>query len=122
MIDPTAVAVPAVSDEITLTEKAVAQVRRIMAQENIPDSHGLRVSVNGGGCSGIAYALGFGAGPMETDKVMQMHGLRVFVDPKSLFHISGTVLDYNDGLNGKGFVFQNPKAARTCGCGSSFGA
>lgn len=121
MIDPTAVAVPAVNDEITLTEKAVAQVRRLMAQENIPDAHGLRVSVKGGGCSGLSYALGFDAGPKETDKVMQMHGLRVFVDPKSLFHISGTVLDFSDGLNGKGFVFQNPQAARTCGCGSSFG-
>jgi iron-sulfur cluster assembly protein len=122
MIDPTAVAVPIVNDEITLTENAVAQVRRLMAQESIPDTHGLRVSVKGGGCSGLSYVLGFDAEPKETDKVMQMHGLRVFVDPKSLFHISGTVLDYNDGLNGKGFVFQNPKAARTCGCGSSFGA
>jgi iron-sulfur cluster assembly protein len=121
MIDPTAVAVPVTNGEIVLTEKAVAQVRRLMAQENIPDAHGLRVSVKGGGCSGLSYALGFDAEPKENDKVLQMHGMRVFVDPKSLFHISGTVLDYSDGLNGKGFVFQNPKAVRTCGCGSSFG-
>ena len=110
-----------VNDEISLTEKAVAEVRRLMAQENIPDTHGLRVSVKGGGCSGFSYAMGFDAEPKATDKVMEAHGLRVFVDPKSLFHISGTVLDYSDGLNGKGFVFKNPKAARTCGCGSSFG-
>ena len=121
MIDPTAVAVRITNEEISLTEKAVAQVRRLMAQENIPATHGLRVSVKGGGCSGLSYVLGFDADPKETDKVMEMHGMRVFVDPKSLFHISGTVLDYSDGLNGKGFIFQNPKAARTCGCGSSFG-
>ena len=110
-----------VNDEITLTEKAVARVRYLMAQENIPETHGLRVSVKGGGCSGLSYVMGFDASPKESDRVMQVHGLRVFVDPKSLFHISGTVLDYSDGLNAKGFVFQNPKAARTCGCGSSFG-
>jgi iron-sulfur cluster assembly protein len=81
----------------------------------------LRVSVKGGGCSGFSYVMGFDAEPRETDKVMVVNGLRVFVDPKSLFYISGTVLDYSDGLNGKGFVFQNPKAAKTCGCGSSFG-
>jgi len=121
MIDPTAVAVPIMHDEIRLTEKAVAQVRRLMAQENIPETHGLRVSVKGGGCSGLSYVLGFDADPKETDKVMEMYGMRVFLDPKSLFHISGTVLDFSDGLNGKGFIFQNPKAARTCGCGSSFG-
>jgi iron-sulfur cluster assembly protein len=108
-------------DEITLTEKAVAQVRRLMAQEKVPETHGLRVSVKGGGCSGLSYVMGFDASPKDSDKVVEVHGLRVFVDPKSLFHISGTVLDFSDGLNGKGFVFQNPKAARTCGCGSSFG-
>lgn len=121
MIDPTAVSMPVVSDEISLTGKAVEQVRRLMAQANIPDTHGLRVSVKGGGCSGLSYVMGFDAEPKEGDKVMHIDGLRVFVDPKSLFHVSGTVLDFSDGLNGKGFVFQNPKAARTCGCGSSFG-
>lgn len=110
-----------VNDEISLTEKAVAEVRRLMSSEKIPDTYGLRVSVKGGGCSGFSYVMGFDAGPKETDAVLEAHGLRVFVDPKSLFYISGTVLDYSDGLNGKGFVFKNPKAARTCGCGSSFG-
>jgi iron-sulfur cluster assembly protein len=65
--------------------------------------------------------LGFDEAPRETDKVMRLHGLHVYVDPKSLFYISGTVLDFSDGLNGKGFVFNNPQATRTCGCGSSFG-
>jgi iron-sulfur cluster assembly protein len=116
-----AVPAPIIDDEITLTEKAVSEVRRLMKGENIPESHGLRVSVKGGGCSGFSYVMGFDAGPKETDRIMEAFGLRVFVDPKSLFYISGTVLDFNDGLNGKGFVFRNPKAARTCGCGSSFG-
>jgi iron-sulfur cluster assembly protein len=110
-----------VDDEIVLTEKAVSEIRRLMSGQNVPASHGLRVSVKGGGCSGFSYVMGFEPEPKESDKIMDAFGLRVFVDPKSLFYISGTVLDYSDGLNGKGFVFRNPKAARTCGCGSSFG-
>jgi len=112
---------PIVNDEITLTPKAVAEVRRLMATGNIPERHGLRLSVKGGGCSGLSYVLGFDENPGEADKIMEAGGLRVFVDPKSLFYISGTVLDFSDGLNGKGFVFNNPQAQRTCGCGSSFG-
>jgi iron-sulfur cluster assembly protein len=112
---------PIVNDEITLTPKAVAEVRRLMATGNIPDRHGLRLSVKGGGCSGLSYVLGFDENPGDADKIMEAGGLRVFVDPKSLFYISGTVLDFSDGLNGKGFVFNNPQAQRTCGCGSSFG-
>jgi iron-sulfur cluster assembly protein len=121
MSNPSAMPETTVNDEISLTEKAAAELIRLMAQENIPADYGLRVSVKGGGCSGFSYVMGFDSGPKETDKVMDAHGLRVFVDPKSLFYISGTVLDFSEGLNGKGFVFQNPKAARTCGCGSSFG-
>ena len=112
---------PIVNDEITLTAKAAVEVRRLMASNNIPELHGLRVSVKGGGCSGMSYVLGFDEQPKESDSVMTAQGLRVFVDPKSLFYISGTVLDFSDGLNGKGFVFNNPQAQRTCGCGSSFG-
>jgi iron-sulfur cluster assembly protein len=112
---------PIVNDEISLTAKAVTEVRRLMSSNNIPESHGLRVSVKGGGCSGLSYVLGFDETPGEKDTVMAVEGLRVFVDPKSLFYISGTVLDFSDGLNGKGFVFNNPKASKTCGCGSSFG-
>ena len=112
---------PIVNDEITLTPKAVAEVGRLMATGNIPDRHGLRLSVKGGGCSGLSYVLGFDENPGDADKIMEAGGLRVFVDPKSLFYISGTVLDFSDGLNGKGFVFNNPQAQRTCGCGSSFG-
>jgi iron-sulfur cluster assembly protein len=121
MSNPSVVPDAIVNDEIALTEKAAAEVKRLMAEESIPETYGLRVSVRGGGCSGFSYVMGFDDGPKEADKVVDAYGLRVFVDQKSLFYISGTVLDFSEGLNGKGFVFKNPKAARTCGCGSSFG-
>jgi iron-sulfur cluster assembly protein len=112
---------PTMSEEIAMTEKAAAQVRKLKTENSIPETHGLRVGVKGGGCSGLTYVLGFDEHPKENDVVMEQHGLRVFVDPKSLFYLSGTVLDFSDGLNGKGFVFNNPQAAKTCGCGNSFG-
>ncbi len=116
MVDPTAQ-----QEEIALTEKAAAQVRKIKAENSIPESHGLRLAVKGGGCSGMTYVLGFDEAPKEKDVILQHHGITVFVDPKSLFFLSGTVLDFSDGLNGKGFVFNNPQAKKTCGCGNSFG-
>jgi iron-sulfur cluster assembly protein len=112
---------PDVGEEIMLTEKAAAQVAKVKSENNIPAEHGLRLGVKGGGCSGLSYVLGFDEKPSEKDKVFTVRGVTVFVDPKSLFYLSGTVLDFSDGLNGKGFVFNNPQAAKTCGCGSSFG-
>lgn len=112
---------PVLNEEISLTEKAAKQVMRVRAENNIPAAHGLRLAVKGGGCSGLSYVLGFDEQPNEKDKVFTAHGVTVFVDPKSLFYLSGTVLDFSDGLNGKGFVFNNPQATKTCGCGSSFG-
>ncbi len=112
---------PVLNEEISLTEKAAQQVRKIRTENNIPETHGLRLSVKGGGCSGLTYVLGFDEGPGEKDRVMECFGIRVFVDPKSAFYLSGTVLDFSDGLNGKGFVFNNPQATKTCGCGNSFG-
>lgn len=112
---------PVLDEEITLTEKAAAQVVKVKAENKIPESHGLRLGVKGGGCSGLSYVLGFDEAPKETDKVFTVHNITVFIDPKSLFYLSGTVLDFSDGLNGKGFVFNNPQASKTCGCGSSFG-
>jgi iron-sulfur cluster assembly protein len=105
-----------------MTEKAAAEIRRIKADNKIPDEHGLRFGVKGGGCSGFSYVLGFDSESKKGDVVFELHGLKVFVDPKSLFYISGTELDFSDGLNGRGFVFNNPKATKTCGCGSSFSA
>jgi iron-sulfur cluster assembly protein len=108
-------------ESVELTEKAANEVGRLKAENNIPAEHGLRLSVKGGGCSGLSYVLGFDEQARDTDKVFESLGVNVYVDPKSLFYLSGTVLDFSDGLNGKGFVFNNPQASRTCGCGSSFG-
>jgi iron-sulfur cluster assembly protein len=112
---------PPVNEEISLTEKAARQVEKLRAENNIPSSQNLRIGVKGGGCSGLTYVLGFDEGPKENDRVFTGFGVTLFVDPKSLFYLSGTVLDFSDGLNGKGFVFNNPQASKTCGCGSSFG-
>jgi iron-sulfur cluster assembly protein len=112
---------PELNEEIMLTNKAIEQVKKLRTENNIPENHGLRLGVKGGGCSGLTYVLAFDEKPKESDKIMEVEGVTVFVDPKSLFYLSGTVLDFSDGLNGKGFVFNNPQAAKTCGCGNSFG-
>jgi iron-sulfur cluster assembly protein len=104
-----------------LTEKAVTEVRKIMEQNSIPETYGLRVGVKGGGCSGLSYTLGFDADQRDGDKVLEVNGVRMFVDQKSLFYLMGCEIDFTDGLNGRGFVFNNPNAVKSCGCGSSFG-
>ncbi|MCL4547228.1 MAG: iron-sulfur cluster insertion protein ErpA [Bacteroidetes bacterium] len=111
----------AVQNEIDITEKAIKQVKKIKSENNIPDEYGLRVGVKGGGCSGLTYQLGFDGEQKEGDMVIEKDGIKLFVDGKSLFYLSGTILDFSDGLNGKGFVFNNPNAKKTCGCGESFG-
>jgi len=121
MDETTTVQRPVLDEEIRITDRAAAQVRRLMQDNAIPAAHGLRLGVKGGGCSGLSYVLAFDERPGEKDRVMQINGVTVFIDPKSLFYISGTELDFSDGLNGKGFVFNNPQATKTCGCGSSFG-
>lgn len=107
--------------EITITDKAVNQVKKIKDENEIPSEYGLRVGVKGGGCSGLTYSLGFDAESKEGDTVIEKDGFKLFVDGKSLFYLAGTELDFSDGLNGKGFVFNNPNAKKTCGCGESFG-
>ena len=107
--------------DIRLTEKAIAEIMSIMSENNIPEHYGLRVGVKGGGCSGLSYSLGFDGDIRDADTVMEVNGVRLVIDPKSLFYLAGTELDYTDGLNGRGFVFNNPNAVKTCGCGSSFG-
>ncbi|MCI0438939.1 MAG: iron-sulfur cluster assembly accessory protein [Chloroflexi bacterium] len=105
---------------ITVSEDAAEHVRRFAAQAGKPDSS-LRVSVKGGGCSGLTYVLDLAAEPRETDKVIEgPDGLKLFVDKKSYVFLAGTTLEYSGGLNGKGFVFHNPNAKTTCGCGTSF--
>lgn len=113
--------VPGVSDEINVTEKAVGEIKKIMQENNVPDGYGLRVGVKGGGCSGLTYTLGFDAESRAGDNIIEFGGVKIYIDMKSNLFLNGTEIDYTDGLNGKGFVFNNPNAKKTCGCGSSFG-
>lgn len=108
---------------ISVTPKAVAEIKRLRLTDAAgPEAH-LRVQVVGGGCSGMSYKLGLeGGAPKSSDKTFEYDGVQVVVDPKSFLYLSGTELDFSDGLNGKGFVFTNPNAKRTCGCGTSFSA
>ena len=107
--------------EIKITEKAIKEVRTIMVENNVPETFGLRVGVKGGGCSGLTYTINFDAQPKEGDTVIENNDIKLFVDGKSLFYLTGTELDFTSGLNGKGFIFNNPNATKTCGCGESFG-
>lgn len=104
---------------IELTDKAVDMVREAMAEEKL-ENHGLRVFVQGGGCSGFQYGLDFDEDPRAGDFEMEFSGLKVWVDPMSAMHLEGTVIDYVMGISGAGFKFTNPNAKTTCGCGSSF--
>ncbi|KAB2922327.1 MAG: iron-sulfur cluster assembly accessory protein [Bacteroidetes bacterium] len=108
-------------DDIILTERAAQEVFAIREKNSIPAAHALRLGVKGGGCSGLSYVLAFDDAVKEKDIVLEKHGVRILIDQKSMFYLSGTTLDFTDGLNGRGFVFNNPQAAKTCGCGSSFG-
>lgn len=104
---------------IALTEAAVKQIKHFREEEKQPDG-GLRIAVVGGGCSGMSYKLEFQKEPAATDKVFEQDGVKVFVDPKSFLYVKGLTLDYSGGLNGTGFTFKNPNAAKSCGCGTSF--
>ncbi len=108
-------------EEIFLTDRAVDEIKVIREKNNIPTNHGLRISVKGGGCSGLTYVLAYDENSNESDHVFELKGQKVFIDQKSMFYLASTTLDFSDGLNGKGFVFQNPQATKTCGCGTSFG-
>jgi iron-sulfur cluster assembly protein len=112
--------IPGVTEDVNVTEKAIKEVKRIMEENKIPDNYGLRIGVKGGGCSGFTYTLGFDADSKPTDNIIEKEGLNIYIDMKSFLFLTGTELDYADGLSGKGFVFNNPNAKRTCGCGSSF--
>ncbi len=106
---------------ITLTEKAIEQVKHLIQKENLGEV-GLRVAVVGGGCSGMSYRLAFEKEPNSYDRVQDEPGLKVFIDPKSSLYLNGIQLDYTDGLEGIGFTFQNPNASKSCSCGESFAA
>lgn len=106
---------------IKVRESARLQVEKVIADSGHPEESFLRVGVEGGGCSGLMYNLSFDTKLNDAeDKVFEDNGIRVVVNKKSFLYLVGTELDYTGGLNGKGFVFVNPNASRTCGCGESF--
>lgn len=101
----------------------MARIREMLGNEQLPSTAGLRLAVQGGGCSGLTYGVRFDAQPTARDKVLEFDdGVRVFVDPKSLIYLAGTVFDYKNELMQQGFVFENPNASKGCGCGASFSA
>ena len=104
---------------IRVSDTARDTARRMMAEDN-KDGWFVRVGVKGGGCSGLMYQLEFDNQLREDDKEFDDNGVKVVVDKKSVLYLVGTILDYSGGLNGKGFIFSNPNASRTCGCGESF--
>jgi iron-sulfur cluster assembly protein len=108
---------------IHLTERAAKKIIALLANEGVcSETGGLRVGVQGGGCSGLSYAMRLDTQARDRDRVFEGFGARLFVDQKSLLYLNGTTLEYEETLMRQGFVFQNPNAARSCGCGSSFTA
>ena len=105
---------------ISITERARAEVQRIMTDQNLPEETALRVGIKGGGCSGFSYTLGFDDAVGEADQVFEVEGVRVVCDPKSFLYLNGTEVDFEESLMGRGFKFGNPNASKTCGCGESF--
>lgn len=105
---------------ISVTDKAVDRLKELRATEGRTEEQNIRVSVKGGGCSGLMYDLSFDAAIRDSDEIFEDKGVKILVDKKSLLYLLGTTLDFSDGLNGKGFQFVNPNASRTCGCGESF--
>lgn len=104
---------------LTLSAKAIKEIKYLLGLKELGEGYGVRVGVRGGGCSGFSYELKFGK-KHDSDVVMEQEGVNIFTDPKSVLYINGTTLDYTDGLQGKGFSFENPNATQTCGCGESF--
>jgi iron-sulfur cluster assembly protein len=105
---------------VTITEKAKSKIDHLMQDGGLDSSYFLRVSVQGGGCSGLSYNLDFDNEEKKGDQFFEDQGIRFALDMKSFLYLAGTELDFSDGLNGKGFAFNNPNASRTCGCGESF--
>jgi iron-sulfur cluster assembly protein len=106
---------------VTLTSGAIAQLNRVRQEQGIPEHYGLRIGVKGGGCSGFSYLLGFDE-LKERDTVYEFEGIRILMDKAHSLYLLGMEIDWLEGLNNRGFVFNNPNAKETCGCGTSFSA
>ena len=105
---------------MTITETAKNKILTLKSEGNMDETHFVRVSVKGGGCSGLSYDLDFDNKINPSDQIFEDKGEKIVMDMKSFLYLAGTELDFSDGLNGKGFIFNNPNASRTCGCGESF--
>jgi iron-sulfur cluster assembly protein len=107
---------------VTLTDRALDKLVSLMIEDGVsPKTHNLRVGVVGGGCSGLSYTMKFDDRVDTSDTLIDLESIKVCINKLSLLYLAGTELDYQDGLNGKGFEWRNPNATRTCGCGESFG-
>ena len=107
------------AETIFVTEAAVATVRDLLQQKNVPD-YGLRVFVSGGGCSGMQYGMALEAEARPYDHIIEQDGIQIFIDPTSMMYLNQATIDYEDSLMGGGFKIENPNAISSCGCGSSF--
>ena len=105
---------------VTVTESAATKIRALMAEEPEGEISVLRIAIQGGGCSGFQYALGFDRGPQDGDNEIEMNGVRVVVDPYSAPYLRGATIDFLNGLQESGFKIDNPNAVSSCGCGHSF--
>ena len=104
---------------VTLSEKAISQVKTAMAGQS-KDFLGIRLAVSGGGCSGFQYDMNLERAARDGDQILEVDGFKVFVDPQSMLYLEGTEIDYVESLKGAGFQFKNPNVTGTCGCGESF--
>jgi len=106
---------------IKVSDQAKVKAMQLMTEDGFdPAEDYIRVGVKSGGCSGLEYMLGFDNKQNETDQIFEDNGIKIVVEKKSILYLAGTTLEYSGGLNGKGFIFNNPNASRTCGCGESF--
>jgi iron-sulfur cluster assembly protein len=110
-----------IQQPIQISESALKQLLRIKAEQNVPEGHGLRVGVKGGGCSGFSYILGFDV-PKDNDDTFQIGEVTIFMQKAHAIYLMGMEIGWMDGLNNRGFTFTNPNATDTCGCGTSFSA
>jgi len=106
---------------VILTEGALTQLKRIMNEQKVGEDYGLRIGVKGGGCSGFSYILGFDV-QKEKDQVFELEGMKVFIEKSHSMYLIGMEVDWVNGLNNRGFTFNNPNATSSCGCGTSFSA
>ena len=107
---------------IMLTERAAKEIKAVFESQGRPEGTYVRVAVKGGGCSGFTYTLDLAEAKGERDQEFEQHGIKILCDPKSYLYLNGTTVDFKDELMGRGFVFNNPNATRSCGCGASFSA